>query len=164
MALLPVVNQKRLYSQLLLEEAKKAEGQPHLQRGLLEGALLHLNQARLFYLEEVAESYQCPQPAVARTATLLAEQLAGINKYPAEASELVALSEDKSSWYAQLGRCAQYLGLSPKQPKPAGAGLINVFDVDAEDGPAELTFATLEAWLQAFIEMVERQRQVMVEC
>lgn len=164
MVFLPVVNQKRLYAQLLLVEAQKAEGQIHLQRGLLEGALLHLNQAALFYLAEVAEMYQCPQPEAAATPRQLAEKLALMGKVPAEASELVALSEDKKSWYAELNRSARYLALAPKRAKPAESNLIKALDVDAEDTPPELNVATIEGWLRGFVEMVERHREVMVEC
>jgi len=164
MIYLPVVNQKRLYSQLLLAEAQNFQNQPHLQRGLIEGALLHLNQARLFYLSEVAEMYQCPQPEAARTPKTLAEQLASISKFPAEANELVALSEDKNSWYAQVTRCAQFLALAPKRLNSSSASLIKALDVDAEDAGPELSVASLKAWLDSFVELVERHREVMVEC
>jgi len=163
---LPFVNQKRLFASLLLDEAGKAGNQKHLQRGLLEAAVLQLSLAMKFYCAEVASTYQCKNALFATDGRTLAEVLASVDKQPAEMQEILALESDRDSWLSSLQACYRALNSAPEPAivkKNHSDNLIVSLSV-AEQDWSDLNSEQINAWIQYFTEMVERHRSVMTEC
>ena len=162
---LSAVNQKRLFAALLIEQARQAGGNRHLRQSLLQGAVLQLHLAVQFYLGEIAATYQSREAASADTARALVTLLAGIGKTPQEASEVLTLENDGDSWMGQLQACYRSLVVPPQvvAVREDDDRIATLSCGDAEDW-AHLDPDQVNGWLLACNEMVERQRETMVEC
>jgi len=162
---LPFVNQKRLFASLLVGEAGKAREQKHLQRSLLEAAVLQLGLAMKFYCAEIASTYQCKNAVYASDGKTLAEILASVDKHPAEMQEIVALESERNSWLWSLQSCCRSLNSAPQpvvvKKNPAN-DLIASVSVQ-EQGWSQLDPEQINTWIQHFSEMIERHRSAMME-
>ncbi len=162
---LALVNQKRYFADLLLQQAALAAGNRPLQQALLQGAVLHLDDGLRCYLAEIAAAYQCRTPdAVADPQGLMAA-LQAQGKCPGEAAEIDNLARDQHTWLGQLRSCRQALCRPSQQgaQQPRGGDHIAALSTDASYDWSLLAVEQVRAWLAACNEMVERQREVMVE-
>lgn len=154
------VNQKLYFARLLLTEMA-GEKDPRRQQLVAESLLFQLRLAYHFHLGHVAASYQCADSGAVASAGDLVRALEALDKSPAEAREIETLAATRGSWLNGL-LAAWEQAFSP--PDSAGAasgeGLIPVTQVVVE----ALDQETLGAWLRALTELVERHREVMVEC
>ncbi|MFA5548544.1 MAG: DUF6586 family protein [Porticoccaceae bacterium] len=154
------VNQKLFFARLLADEFDHA-ADAHHQRLRLESLLFQLYLAYHFHLRHIAASYQCRAPEDVHAVDDLVQQLAAGNKSPAEAAEIQALLGAPGGWLKpMLAAYRACLGASQDTPGGVAEGLIPVAQVD---GPEEFTVDTARQWLQGLTELVERQRDTMVE-
>lgn len=154
----------RHHLSLLLEETTASDRIRN--RGLLESAAWHLRRAYDVYLCEVGANYKLPAPQQNNTATALCEALEKVDKHPGEASELQKL--ERTGWLSDLILALRGLdsttsgGVTETQPAPIKLGELKVVDLD--NRAPELTEESVRQWLSAFKELIERQREVMIEC
>lgn len=169
------VNQKLYFAHLLatcsVDGHSDTRQNPHLELALLEGAALHLRRAYHLYLQEVADNYQCPVERVFDVASLNTT-LSNLGKTPGEVQELINLEADAGSWLTQIltvleGRVV----LDASRAKPADVQSVNpskessiaAITLTDEVAPT-LGVERVLAWHKAFSELIERQRELMVEC
>ncbi len=165
-AYLSAVNRKRLYAGLLLEQTDP-DARGHLQQALLQGAVLHLHCALGFYLMEIAETYQCADPDSIVEIEGLAAALEAVDKTPAESRELQHLAATPGSWLYRLKDCHGALlrvRNAPAGPQEQDGDLIPAVAIADREDWSLLEYSDVGEWLRAFNEMVDRQREVMVEC
>mgnify|MGYP005985945923 CR=1 FL=1 len=179
---LSAVNQKLFFCNLLLQqgklasqESRKEKQSVHLELALCQSALYQLEVGYRHYLREIAATYQFKTPEILSTADELASALSNINKHPAEAQEILGLLEQNNSWLSTLlGAHQQLSSLSTQtrssQVKPSEQtdtlfdSQIAVVEVKQLDESVELSHQALANWHQSFVEMVNRHRELMVEC
>ena len=174
---LSAVNQKLFFCNLLLkqdklasQESRKEKQSGHLEIALCQSALYQLEVGYRHYLREIAATYQFKAPEILSTAKELASALSSINKHPAEAQEILGLLEQNNSWLSTLlGSHQQLSTLSPQvksseQTDTLFDSQIAVVEVKQLDECVELSHKTLTNWHQSFVEMVNRHRELMVEC
>ncbi len=163
-----VVNQKRVFAELLLGSAGQAEGQKHLQQALLQSAVFQLAAAYTLYLGEIAATYQCPNAESIGDLQALEGALRAQDQEPAETRELDDLNRRPDSWLSQLLDCRQ--SLTALAPAPGG------YAAPADDGNriaavssaerydwSSLAAAQVQGWLESFNELVARHRESMTE-
>ena len=162
---LSVVNQRLFFCKLLLQQEKMTDiGLPKLEEALCQSALYQLQGAYSFYLREIAVSYQFRTPETISSVEDLAAALASINKHPAEAQEINGLVENNASWLARMLSAYQQLSSLPEQGEPTDLGRsLGLIDVTQVNDDA-LNARQLSAWQAALTEMIERHREMMVEC
>lgn len=179
---LSAVNQKLFFCNLLLkqdklasQESRKEKQSVHLELALYQSALYQLEVGYRHYLREIAATYQFKTPEILSTAEELASALSSINKHPAEAQEILGLLEQNNSWLSTLLVAYQQLSslspqaISPQEKLPQQADTsfdsqIAVVEVKQLDECIELSHKTLTNWHESFVEMVNRHRELMVEC
>ena len=169
---LSVVNQKLFFCKILLKQGlpkKEAaeENQPvHLEVALCQSALYQLECAYGHYLREIAETYQYKSAEHITTVDALTSALAGMNKHPGEAQEVQSLLEDSYSWLCRMLSAYQQLSLLPNTQTASvdHASPIAVVEVKPLDDRIALNYQQLKEWQKSFEEMVNRHREMMVEC
>lgn len=163
---LSAVNQKFFFSKLLLKHCRAAENRaPYLEVALCQSALYHLECAYRHYLREVAATYKCPVPADIDTVSELIAALKAVGKHPAEAVELDNLEADADSWLRQMLATHQALARLPEQAsKPDLTSPIAVMQVQEDVKNLPIEYAAIKGWCDAFEELFERQREMMIEC
>ena len=129
---------------------------------LLEASLLQLVFAIRAYLNELAENYQCAAAGSISSPAELQQALQAMDKQPAELNEI--LIADSEGWlkelYATHSRIGQHNPGGAAPVRQARPGLIETRQVKA----GELDCDSLEQWLTRVKELVERHREMMVEC
>ena len=159
---LSAVNQKLLFARQLLAQADSKTGQ---QQGtaLAQSVAVQLNQAWLWHCRNVAETYKLQELDLVVCANTLVELLAAQGKTPGEATELQNLQNNPDSWLCELLKAHQYIYRLPTIRKAE-------MDVDrlpmiAVDAPevVDWSLERAEIWLSRMQEVVERQREMMVE-
>jgi hypothetical protein len=174
---LSAVNQKLFFCNLLLkqdklasQESRKEKQSVHLELALCQSGLYQLEVGYRHYLREIAATYQFKTPETLSTAEELASALSSMNKHPAEAQEILGLLEQNNSWLSTLLVAYQQLSsLSPQEklPQQSNASFdsqIAVVEVKQLDECMELSYQTLTSWHESFVEMINRHRELMVEC
>jgi hypothetical protein len=159
------VNAHLRKAEALLEQFKAVqadEGSRLTQDALIEGCSFQLQLAKRNFLREIAENYQSPEAAEIASAQDLAAALEKIDKLPAELSEI--LTSEQEGWMAQMQAAHSQLVSGSTAGKGSAAlqsaGLIQTKELSSND----LDFARVESWLLNLKELVERQREMMVEC
>lgn len=162
---LSAVNQKLLFSRQLLSQAEAAGTKKAQQQGaaLTQSVAVQLNQAWLWHCRNVAETYKLQEIDSVNCANTLVELLAAQGKTPGEATELQNLQNDPQSWLSELLKAHQAIYQLPTIRKAE-------MDVDrlpmiALDAPEAVDWSLERAqlWLSSMQELVERQREMMVE-
>lgn len=165
-AYLSVVNQKLFFCKLLLRQGIAEESQPiHLELALCQSALYQLECAYHHYLREIATTYQFNSAESINSVEELASALESIKKHPGEAQEILSLLQADRSWLSQMLSAYQQLSLLPMPGNNAThSSPIAVVEVNQDDGIPGLNYQQLDVWHKAFVEMVDRHRELMVEC
>lgn len=163
---LSAVNQKLYYSKLLLKQSQPETcGMPLLQEALYQSALYQLECGYRYYLREVAATYQFKLPESISVVEDLVAALSSINKHPAEAQEMASLEANPESWLNQMLSAHQQLSTLPQHDaKTTQSSPIAVMQIDQQEERVALGEQELTQWQRAFEEMVDRHRELMIEC
>ena len=132
------------------------------QEALVEASLFHLHLALVNFLREIAENYQAEDSGHIQEVAELASALNKIDKHPAELAEINTSAEE--GWLSELLSSYALLGSGSTRnkalPGVQQAGLIQTRQLSNN----ELSYARAQTWLDKMRELVERQREMMVEC
>ena len=163
---LSAVNQKLLFARQLLSQSDSKKGRQQstaLYQSIAQSVAVQLHQAWLWHCRNVAESYKLQELDGVVCANTLVELLAAQGKTPGEATELQNLQNDPDSWLSGLLKAHQYIYKLPTVRKAE-------MDVDrlpliAVDAPevVDWSIERAEIWLINMQELVERQREMMIE-
>ena len=91
---LSAVNQKLLFAKKLIKliEANKAAfNDRHMQVAITQSITLHLGQAWVWHLQDVASNYKVKDPSIIQSVDDLEQSLLADGKQPAESTELKQL-------------------------------------------------------------------------
>jgi hypothetical protein len=172
---LSAVNQKLLFAKqliALLDSAKSSRQgafkDSHQVEAIAQSVAVQLYQAWHFHLRDIASNYKLASPDDVTSAEILVEMLAAEDKCPAEATEMQALVADSESWVAELFNAqAQVYELPVIRKAEMDVDRLPMIAVDATNAEgAKLVDWTLERaqlWLTQLQELVDRQRDMMVE-
>lgn len=149
----------------LLEQCQTIQaeqGSRLAQDALVESSLFQLHLTLLNFLREIAVNYQVENAGHISSVNDLALALQQVDKQPAELAEIQ--TSEKEGWLAELkaAYAAVYSG-GPSNKSAAAlqpAGMIQTKQLSNE----ELNFSRAENWLNKSRELIERQREMMVEC
>ena len=164
---LSAVNQKLLFARQLLA---LLEGQTdtHKITAVTQSVALQLYQAWHWHLQDVASNYKLADPQQVKSPALLVQLLEADGKHPAEAMEMLNLDTDKSSWLSELCRAHRQLYLLPvirKAEMDVDRLPMIAVDAVAADGtlPVDWSLSQARLWFERMQELVDRQRDMMVE-
>lgn len=164
---LSAVNQKLLFARQLLA---LLEGQTdtHKITAVTQSVALQLYQAWHWHLQDVASNYKLADPQQVKSPALLVQLLEADGKHPAEAMEMLNLDTDKSSWLSELCRAHRQLYLLPvirKAEMDVDRLPMIAVDAVAADGtlPVDWSLSQARLWFGRMQELVDRQRDMMVE-
>jgi hypothetical protein len=138
------------------------QGSRLTQDALVESSLFQLHLTLVNFLREIAANYQVENAEQIASVSDLATALLQVDKQPAELTEIE--TSEQEGWLAELkaAYAAVYKG-EPSKKSGAGiqpAGMIQTKQLSDED----LNFSRAEDWLNKSRELIERQREMMVEC
>ena len=132
------------------------------QEALVEASLFHLHLTLVNFLREIAANYQAADAGQIQEIAQLARALNSIDKHPAELAEINTSAQE--GWLSELmaGYSALVIGSGGKKAAVAvqQAGLIQTRQLSNN----ELNYARARTWLDKMRELVDRQREMMVEC
>lgn len=159
---LSAVNQKLLFARQLLSQARAKKNQQH-DAVFAQSVAVQLHQAWLWHCRSVAETYKLQKLDAVECANTLVELLAEQGKTPGEATELQNLQNDPQSWLSELLKAHSNIYKLPTIRKAE-------MDVDrlpmiALDAPevVDWSLEPAQLWLDNMQEVVERQREMMIE-
>ena len=161
---LSAVNQKLLFARQLLTHVSESNPKKAQHDTVLtQSVAVQLRQAWLWHCRNIAENYKLQELDAVDCADSLVELLAAQGKTPGEATELQNLQNDPDSWLSELLKAHQHIYRLPTVRKAE-------MDVDrlpmiALDAPEVVDWSLERAklWLSNMQELVERQREMMVE-
>jgi hypothetical protein len=128
-----------------------------------QSVAVQLHQAWLWHCRNIAEGYKLQDLQSVTDGDSLVAQLAKQGKCPGEATELQALQQDPGSWLSELLLAHQNIYLLP---------VVRKAEMDADrlpmialDGPVvvEWSIGRAQLWLQSLQELIDRQREMMIE-
>ena len=172
---LSAVNQKLLFARQLIAllDSGKSSRQgafkdSHQVEAIAQSVAVQLYQAWHFHLRDIASNYKLASPDDVTSAEILVEMLAAEDKCPAEATEMQALVADSESWVAELFNAqAQVYELPVIRKAEMDVDRLPMIAVDATNAEGaklvEWTLERAQLWLTQLQELVERQRDMMVE-
>jgi len=162
------VNQKLFFAGLLLDQNKQQEDRHgHIELVLCQSAVYQLECAYRHHLREVADTYKCSAPEDISSVEQLAKALEDTGKHPAEATEMMNLEQQAGSWLQQLLSTWRSFQQLPQQSARAdSASPIAVMQVNeaSQKVLGELNKTQIQNWLAAMHELVDRHRELMIEC
>ncbi|OUS12103.1 hypothetical protein A9Q89_06810 [Gammaproteobacteria bacterium 53_120_T64] len=166
MAYLTLVNQHLSSARLLLGELRAIEDSAVPLRGALEQSVLQLlNCAYICQLRHIGDNYHCADVAAVNDVPALLKALGTIGKPAPEATELAVLLDE--GWLGELLRARRQLCLpaslqtSRRLTSRPSQSAIALHD---DSGQASLLNAdTLQQWLLAIEELVQRHCAMMIE-
>lgn len=165
---LSAVNQKLLFARQLLTgvsliDANAGKSSAQHSTALTQSVAVQLHQAWLWHCRNVAETYKLQELEAVECADTLVELLAEQGKTPGEATELQNLQNDPSSWVSELLKAHRYIYLLPTIRKAEmDVDRLPLIAVDAPD-VVDWRVERAHLWLRKMHELVERQREMMVE-
>lgn len=164
---LAAVNQKLLFAKRLIKltETGTEVRDKHFSKALAQSVVLQLYHAWAWHLQDVASNYKVQDPSAVNSIEQLVQLLKADGKAPAEATELHNLALSKDSWLYHLLAAYQQLFLLPEIRKAEmDIDRLPLLSLDASDSGI-VDWGILEAvdWTQKMIELVDRQREMMIE-
>lgn len=162
---LSAVNQKLLFARRLLQVAQKAGSlDRHAEIAVAQSVAFQLRQAWHWHLKDIAATYQLSDPEQVADADALLNQLTNAGKSPAEAYELVNLIQNPDSWAGSLsGAAAELQSLPTLRKAQMDADRLPALTLNKGDQGVNWTLETAQSWLEGMQELVDRQREVMIE-
>jgi hypothetical protein len=163
---LSAVNQKLLFARQLLSLAETKQGQKQgtvSSQSIAQSVAVQLHQAWLWHCRNIAENYKLQELDSVGCANTLVELLAAQGKTPGEATELQNLQNDPDSWLSELLKAHQHIYQLPTVRKAEmDVDRLPMIAVDAPD-LVDWSLECAQLWLANMQELVERQREMMVE-
>lgn len=140
------------------------------RQSCLEAALFHLNNAYQHYLRELAEAYNLKNFASIATLNDLVAAFQAANKAHAEADEISLLLSNKDSWLVSLITAYDDVWKLPPASsrsyedyaKEAESQLIQVV-IESTPIKVNLDEQSLQAWIAAFVGLIQRHRDTSAE-
>ena len=158
---LSAVNQKLLFARQLLSQANPKKAQHSIV--LAQSVAVQLHQAWLWHCRNIAENYKLQDLDAVDCANTLVELLAAQGKAPGEATELQNLQNDPDSWLSELLNAHQHIYRLPTVRKAEmDADRLPMIALDAPE-VVDWSLERAQLWLSNMQEVVERQREMMVE-
>ena len=161
------VNQKLFFARLLIEQFDAENDRyGHLELVLCQSAVYQLECGYRHHLREVADTYKCKTAETVHSVQDLSGALEAMGKHPAEAQEMMNLEHDESSWLSSLLAVWRSFQRLPEPTLPEiSEGAIPVRQLTpSQQVLAQLTIAQVQEWHRSLTELVERHRELMVEC
>ena len=161
-----LVNQKLFFARLLLEQIDKLDDRfGHIEMAICQSAVYQLECGYRHHLREVAATYQSRSADAIITVEQLVAELESIDKHPAEAQEMLNLEQQKGTWLNQLLSVWRSFANHPEpEAREDNASPIPLMQVSQQSKLPALDVTGVQAWLDAMHEMVDRHRELMVEC
>ena len=157
------VNQKLFLAQLLLDQCRPGEDpHGHIELALSQSVVFQLYCAYQLYLSEIAANYRVPEQVPMTTATQLCESLLTIDKHPSEARELENLENQQGSWLNQLVTLHTVAMRARSLGSDSRGNAISLQALE-QDLPVS-SYRTVDRIIPAFRDLLERHRELMVEC
>jgi hypothetical protein len=168
---LAAVNQKLLFAKKLTQLVDSAEGSAndrHVQAVIAQSIATQLYHAWNWHIKDVASNYKVKDPSAINSVDDLVEILKADGKEPGEATELKNLFYSPTSWVRELVDAYFQLADLPEIRKAE-------MDVDRlpvlalETGAAggkkiiDWNLSTAINWSKQMVELVDRQREMMIE-
>jgi hypothetical protein len=165
---LSAVNQKLLFAKRLLDTdirvSLAGRQDIHHAMAIAQSATLQLERAWYWHLQDVASNYKIQDPEAVDSAGSLVMLLADEGKSPGEASELNNLASDEYSWVSALLHAHGHLyGLPIARKAEMDAERLPMVAIDVGDDSIDWNVEKARDWLNKMEELVERQRDMMIE-
>ncbi|MGB0450189.1 MAG: DUF6586 family protein, partial [Porticoccaceae bacterium] len=130
---------------------------------LTQSVAVQLHQAWLWHCRNVAETYKLQELDSVNCANTLVELLSEQGKTPGEATELQNLQNDPQSWVSELLKAHRYTYLLPTIRKAEmDADRLPLIAIDTPE-VVDWSVERAQLWLANMQELIERQREMMVE-
>jgi len=149
----------------LLEHCKliqQEQGSRLTQDALVESSLFQLHLTLMNFLREIAENYQVGKAENIFCTADLAAALQQIDKQPAELTEIQ--TSEQEGWLSEL-KAAYTAVISGESSNKSSAAIQPAGMIQTKQlGNETLNITRAEDWLNKTRELIERQREMMVEC
>lgn len=168
---LSAVNQKLLFADRLLKLVDADDlmvNNRHLAVAIAQSVTLQLHQAWCWHVKDVASHYKLKEPGSIDDVDHLVNALAEEGKTPAEATEMQNLQAHRESWAAALFSAHKQLYILPEVSKAQMDSdrlpLRIIGGVESHVGQAfDWSLLEVSGWHQQMQELVDRQRDMMIE-
>lgn len=167
---LSAVNQKLLYAEQLLKymDTDGANHNPYLSEAVAQSVTLQLYQAWNWHIKDVAYHYKLNEPSTIDNVHDLVRALSEQGKTPSEATEIHNLTSEAESWVGQLLNAYHQLSELPKVRKAEmDVDRLPVIAIEGNSNyagkPFEWCIMDVMDWKQQMEELLERQREMMIE-
>lgn len=168
---LAAVNQKLLFAKKLTQLVDRAEGSvndKHIQAVVAQSITTQLYHAWIWHIKDVASNYKVKDPSAITSVDDLVNSLKADGKEPGEATELKNLYYSPTSWLREL--IDAYLQLSDlPEIRKAEMDIDRLPVLALESGmgggkkTANWNLSAALNWSKQMVELVDRQREMMVE-
>lgn len=165
---LSAVNQKLLFAKRLLafdiKVSLTGRQDIHQATAIAQSAALQLQRAWYWHLQDVASNYKLQDPEAVDCASSLVALLADEGKSPGEAIELNNLASDEYSWVSALLHAHDHLYMLPIARKAEmDSERLPMAAVDIGGDSIDWNVEQALDWLNQMEELIERQRDMMIE-
>jgi hypothetical protein len=168
---LAAVNQKLLFAKKLtqlVDSAQGSENDRHVQAVIAQSIATQLYHAWNWHIKDVASNYKVKDPAIIKSVDDLVEILKADGKEPGEATELKNLFHSPTSWVRDLMDAYSQLADLPEIRKAAmDVDRLPVLTLETGlGGGKKIVDWNLSAavnWSKQMVELVDRQREMMIE-
>jgi len=167
---LAAVNQKLLFAKKLTQLVDSAQGSAndrHIQAVIAQSIATQLYHAWNWHIKDVASNYKVKDPSVIKSVDDLVDVLKADGKEPGEATELKNLFDSPTSWVRELADAYSQLADLPEIRKAEmDVDRLPVLALETNVGGKKITdwnLSTAVNWSKQMVELVDRQREMMIE-
>ena len=167
---LAAVNQKLLFAKKLTQLVDSAQGSVndrHVQAVIAQSIATQLYHAWNWHIKDVASNYKVKDPSVIQSVDDLVDILKADGKKPGEATELKNLFDSPTSWVRELVDAYSQLADLPEIRKAEmDVDRLPVLALETNVGGKKITdwnLTTAVNWSKQMVELVDRQREMMIE-
>jgi hypothetical protein len=168
---LAAVNQKLLFAKKLTQLVDSAQGSVndrHVQAVIAQSIATQLYHAWNWHIKDVASNYKVKDPSVIKSVDDLVEILKADGKEPGEATELKNLFDSPTSWVRDLVDAYSQLADLPEIRKAEmDVDRLPVLALESGLGGGkkivDWNLSTAKNWSKQMVELVDRQREMMIE-
>ena len=168
---LAAVNQKLLFAKKLTQLVDSAQGSVndrHVQAVIAQSIATQLYHAWSWHIKDVASNYKVKDPSVIKSVDDLVEILKADGKEPGEATELKNLFDSPTSWDRDLVDAYSQLADLPEIRKAEmDVDRLPVLALESGLGGGkkivDWNLSTAKNWSKQMVELVDRQREMMIE-
>ena len=168
---LAAVNQKLLFAKKLtqlVDSAQVSLNDRHVQAVIAQSIATQLYHAWNWHIKDVASNYKVKDPSVIQSVDDLVDVLKADGKEPGEATELKNLFDSPSSWVRDLVDAYSHLVDLPEIRKAEmDVDRLPVLALESGLGGGkkivDWNLSTAKNWSKQMVELVDRQREMMIE-